>query len=114
MLLAGGCPYACPMTEELRAEFDRMPTTEVDLEEEVNDLLDKANNVMCQNENVMSEYEARCKRISELERTFTGESSKLSSARQKIEGEKKETAKCAADGKTPAVLLGDIYYSGAR
>ena len=31
-----------------------------------------------------------------------------------IEGEKKETAKCAADGKTAAVLLGDIYYSGAR
>ena len=79
-----------PMTDELKAEFDRMPSTEVDLEEEVNDLLDKANNVMCQNENVMSEYETRCKRISELERTFTGESSRLSSARQRIENEKKE------------------------
>lgn len=79
-----------PMTDEIMAEFDRMPSSAIELEEEINDLMDKANNVMCQNENVMSEYEARCKRISELERTFEGESSRLGGAKQRIEDEKRE------------------------
>ena len=77
-----------PLTPELEAKFAEMPATVVELEEEYAELLDKANNVMCQNENVMVEYESRCKKIAELEKTFGLESSVLERDQAAIQADK--------------------------
>ncbi|KAL2636129.1 hypothetical protein R1flu_007608 [Riccia fluitans] len=54
---------AASLTPSLQGEFNKMPDTVEELEELISEAIDSANAVICNNPNVLEEYERRCKLI---------------------------------------------------
>jgi uncharacterized hydantoinase/oxoprolinase family protein len=52
------------ITAELQEMFRGMPETVVEVEDAINEAVAEANAVLCNNPNVLEEYERRCKQVS--------------------------------------------------
>jgi len=65
------------ITAELQEMFRGMPETVVEVEDAINEAVAEANAVLCNNPNVLEEYERRCKQISALEEKMKEENEEL-------------------------------------
>eukprot|EP00250_Pteridium_aquilinum_P020889 c2497_g1_i1 orf=333-3566(-) len=78
------------LTPELKREFAEMPDTIEGLEDAVQENIAEANAVLCLNDSVLEEYEARCREISSLSAKLAEEVTQLNECQQSVEAIKEK------------------------
>lgn len=76
------------LTPQLQRAFAQMPDTVSGLEDAIQENLAEANAVLCLNDNVLEEYEARCQEISSLSTKLEDEVTELNHCQQSVDAVK--------------------------
>ncbi|BBN03925.1 structural maintenance of chromosomes protein 5 [Marchantia polymorpha subsp. ruderalis] len=81
----GDAEKVASLTSSLQAEFRKMPDSVEELEEAISEAVDAANAVICNNPNVLEEYERRCKQIQGLTEKVDTQRTNLERCMKEIE-----------------------------
>ncbi|BFI29248.1 structural maintenance of chromosomes protein 5 [Marchantia polymorpha subsp. ruderalis] len=81
----GDAEKVASLTSSLQAEFRKMPDSVEELEEAISEAVDAANAVICNNPNVLEEYERRCKQIQGLTEKVDNQRTNLERCMKEIE-----------------------------
>ncbi|KAI5064926.1 hypothetical protein GOP47_0020257 [Adiantum capillus-veneris] len=73
------------LTPEIKQQFAEMPDTIADLDDAIQENMAEANAVLCLNDSVLEEYEARCRMISSLSAKLDEEATRLNECKQGVE-----------------------------